>query len=84
MSERQRAKIVRTSHFVIEYVEPATEERRWAKNCSLDLVCETAERAIELLRTVSPEGRIDVVRRVGTNRALLIDPLHSDGSEGGS
>lgn len=65
--------MIQTSHFVIEYVDPPTEERRWAQNRSLDVVCDSAERAIELLRTVSTVGRIDVVRRVGTNRAMIID-----------
>ena len=65
--------MVVTSHFVIEYVEPATNEIKWARNKSLDVICENAERAIELLRSVSSNSRIDVVRRVGTNRTVLID-----------
>lgn len=61
------------SHFVIEYTDPPTEERRWAQNRSLSVVCENAERAIELLRTVSENGKIHVVRRVGTDKAMIID-----------
>lgn len=68
------AEVITNSHFAIEYVEPPTEDRRWARNMHMEVICRSVERAIELLRErVGPDPVIHVVRRVGRESTLLVD-----------
>lgn len=65
---------VTDGHFVVDFSEPRTTQGRpWNANVSIDVVCDTAERAIELVRQRHPDARVHVVRRVGGRAELLID-----------
>lgn len=74
---------VQGGHFTVEYSEPAESQgRAWTRNASLSVVCESVERAVELLREHSPDAVIHVVRRISSGRTVLIDepgPARLDG-----
>lgn len=64
------------AHYAIEYVEPPTDDRRWAKNCQMEVLTNNLERAIEMFRhKVGLDPVIHVVRRVGREKMILIDKL---------
>lgn len=65
---------VTDGHFVVDFSEPRqTQGRTWNANVSTDVICDSAERAIELVRERHPEAKVHVVRRVGGRAELLID-----------
>jgi hypothetical protein len=63
------------NHFVVEFtVERAYDSgKTWRQNLTLDVLCSTAERALEMTRAEHPSAVVHVVRRVGSNNAVLID-----------
>lgn len=63
------------NHFVIEFTVEHTYDsgKKWRQNLTLDVLCSTAERALEMLRVEHPSAVVHVVRRVGSNRSVLID-----------
>jgi len=65
--------VIDSGHFVIEYSEPPTTERKWAINKNLDVLALTVEDAIAMLREYAPLAVVHVVRRVGTRTPLLVD-----------
>lgn len=65
LDERRRMIIQRTdAHWVCEVSLPATDEHKWRRNYTFDVICATAERAIEMVKTVEPECSIIVCRKV--------------------
>jgi tRNA pseudouridine-54 N-methylase len=69
------SKVREACHFVIEYTIERTNSSgaTWRQNQTLDVLCSTAERALQLMRGWHPDAVVHVVRRVGTNRMILID-----------
>lgn len=62
------------AHFVVEITEVGHQgERTYTANLSLDVICGTAERAIELMRQAHPEAVVHVVRRIGRGKELIVD-----------
>lgn len=59
--------------FAIEYTDPPTEGRRWARNGQVNVVTSTVERAIEVFREHNTEATLHVVRRVSSKRMTLLD-----------
>lgn len=63
------------SHFVCEFSEPVDRGNGtvWWRNTSLNVMCSTLDRAVEMCRERHPDARLHVVRRVGTDKEILID-----------
>jgi len=52
-------------HWVIELTLPVDATHKWVRNKSLNILCDTAERAVEMARKIEPACTIHVCRTVG-------------------
>lgn len=69
------------SIFRVEWSEPYKPEGRppYRVNKTANVVCDSAERAMELVRAESPEASLHALHRLGTNSLTIIDgPISGD------
>ena len=61
-------------HWTAEVTVPRTEKHSWAQNKNIDIICATAERAMEIVRQQEPTVVIHVIRKVGRfNGTMYVD-----------